>query len=410
MANIEARKNKDGKIISYRIKVYKGRDSNGKRLKPYTKTWKIPENWSDSKIQKELNRIATLFEEECKGGLVIDNRQTFSQYAEYVINLKEKNGIKHQTITLYKKLLERINLAIGHIKLADIRPQHLNNFYEQLRNDTNLTTGGKLSAKTIREHHALIGTILKQAEKEMLVTYNAASKASPPKNKKKPAQYLEIDEIKTIFNILEKEPLKWKVLIKLLAVTGARRGEILGLKWNKINFKENTIYINNNLLYTQERGIYEESPKTESSIRYVTLPKETIQLLKQYKKIYIEQKLSIGNKWIGKDDFIFTQENGLPMHPDSVTNYCRKLQDKYNTKIKEENKKLPEAKRKREIKLSPHIFRHSQASILIFMKVDPVTVSKRLGHSQVSTTSDIYSHIMKKADEGAAETLSQVLG
>ncbi len=409
MANIEARKNKNGKIISYRIKIYKGRDSNGKRLKPYTKTWKVPENWSDNKIQKELNRIATLYEEECKSGLVVDNRQTFSQYAEYVINLKEKNGIKHQTITLYKKLLERINIAIGHIKLTDIRPQHLNNFYEQLRNDINLTTGGKLSAKTIREYHALIGTILKQAEKEMLVTYNAASKASPPKNKRKPAQYLEIDEIKTIFNILEKEPLKWKVLIKLLAVTGARRGEILGLKWNKINFKENTIYIDNNLLYTQERGIYEESPKTESSIRYVTLPKETILLLKQYKKIYMEQKLSIGNKWIGKDNFIFTQENGLPMHPDSVTNYCRKLQNKYNIKIKEENKELPETKQKREIKLSPHIFRHSQASILIFMKVDPVTVSKRLGHSQVSTTSDIYSHIMKKADEGAAETLSQVL-
>ena len=105
-------------------------------------------------------------------------------YKRQVINLKEKNGIKHQTITLYKKLLERINLAIGHIKLTDLRPQHLNQFYEQLRNDTNLVTGGTLSAKTIREHHALISTILKQAEKEMLVAYNAASKASPPKNKK----------------------------------------------------------------------------------------------------------------------------------------------------------------------------------------------------------------------------------
>lgn len=409
MANIQPRKNKYGEIISYSIRVYKGRDNNGKQLKPYTMTFDIDPKWSTEKIEREVQKAAILFEKQCKEGLSLDTKQTFSQYAEYVVNLKEKTGIKHQTITLYKKLLERINLAIGHIKLTDVRPQHLNNFYEQLRNDTNLTTGGKLSAKTIREYHALIGTILKQAEKEMLVTYNAASKASPPKNKRKPAQYLEIDEIKTIFNILEKEPLKWKVLIKLLAVTGARRGEILGLKWNKINFRENTIYINNNLLYTQERGIYEESPKTESSIRYVTLPKETIQLLKQYKKIYIEQKLSIGNKWIGKDDFIFTQENGLPMHPDSVTNYCRKLQDKYNTKIKEENKKLPEAKRKREIKLSPHIFRHSQASILIFMKVDPVTVSKRLGHSQVSTTSDIYSHIMKKADEGASNILSDVL-
>lgn len=135
-------------------------------------------------------------------------------------------------------------MAIGHIKLTDLRPQHLNQFYEQLRNNTNLVTGGTLSTKkTIREHHALISTILKQAEKEMLIAYNAASKASPPKNKKKAAQYLEIDEIKTIFEIIENEPLKWEVLIKLLASTGARRGEILGLKWDKVNFKTSTMYI-----------------------------------------------------------------------------------------------------------------------------------------------------------------------
>lgn len=111
MANIEPRKNKDGKIVSYRIKVYRGRDESGKKLKPYSKTWKVPDNWSDNKIQKELNRIATLFEQECKDGLVIDDKQTFAQYSEYTIDLKKNvEKKKHSTIKRYNELLERINL------------------------------------------------------------------------------------------------------------------------------------------------------------------------------------------------------------------------------------------------------------------------------------------------------------
>jgi len=409
MANIEPRKDKNGKIISYRIKVYKGRDNEGKRLKPYTKTWKVPEGWSESKTKKELNKIATRFEDECKAGtVVLDTKQTFQNYAEYVIALKERNGTKHQTITLYKNLLKRINLAIGHIKLTDIRPQHLNQFYEQLARDgMNIKTGGKLSNKTIKEHHNLISTILIQAEKEMLVPYNAATKSSPPTSIRKQVGYFEANEIKKIFEILKTEPLKWQLIIHLLATSGCRRGEILGLKWNNVDFAKEQIYINNNLLYTKEKGIYEDTPKTKSSIRYVTLPIQTIQLLKKYKKYYSTQKLALGNRWVDLN-FVFTQENGLPMHPDSPTNYCKKLEKKYNNIICEENKLLPNDEQQREIKITPHIFRHSQASILIFMNVDPVTVSKRLGHAQVSTTSDIYTHIMAKADKEAAKKLESI--
>lgn len=413
MANIEPRKDKAGNIISYRIKVFKGRNSEGKRLKPDTMTWKIPKGWSENKIQKKLNEIATIFENECKKGLVVDNRQTFSQYAKYVLNLKEQNGIKHKTIESYKSLLERINIAIGHIKLKDLKPQHLNDFYTQLAQDgMNLITGKKLSPKSIKEHHNIISTILKQAEKEMLVLYNAATKASPPKNKKKKVNtndILEIDEIKAIFEILEQEPFKWQMIIQLLAASGCRRGEILGLKWKNVDFKNNKIFIDNNLLYTKTRGIYEESPKTESSIRQVTIPASTMELLKQYRKFYLKQKLALGSKWI-ECDFVFTQENGLPMHPDSPTGYCVKLQRKYNQLIVEKNKKLPEAKQKRRLHISPHVFRHSQASILIYLGIDPVTVSKRLGHAQVSTTSDIYGHIMQKADEESAKKLTKVFG
>ena len=402
MANIEARKDKNGNITSYRIKVFKGRDAEGKRLKPYCKTWKVPKgkNWSETKIQKELNKVATLFEDECKNGLVVDNRQNFAQYAEYVIDLKERTGIKHKTISLYKNLLQRINFAIGHIKLTDLRPQHLNLFYEELSKDgVNISTGGKLSAKTIREYHNLISTILDQAEKELLIPYNPATKATPPKLQRKEIIALEIEEIKRIFDILKDEPIKWRVAIHLLAASGCRRGELLGLKWGNIDFNKKQIFINNNILYSPDRGIYEDTPKTESSIRYISLPDETLRILKKYKIYYQKFKNSLGNKWSGSE-YVLTQEYGQPMHPDSVTGYCKKLEQKYNN--------LAQKHGWEPVKLTPHIFRHSQASILIYLKMDIVLVSKRLGHAQVSTTSDIYSHILKEADAQAAAKLSSI--
>lgn len=135
MANVQPRKNKLGEIISYSIRVHKGRDTNGKQLKPFCITWAVPEGLSLKKIQTELQKQVILFEKHCKEGIVADNKQTFEKYALYVISLKERTGIKHRTIVRYNELLQRINPAIGHIKLSDLRPQHLNAFYEQLSQD-----------------------------------------------------------------------------------------------------------------------------------------------------------------------------------------------------------------------------------------------------------------------------------
>ena len=92
MANITSRKDKNGNIISYRIRIYKGRDQFGKQLKPYEMTWKPNKNMTAKQIEKELNRQATLFEEKCKHGLVSDGKQTFAEYAEYVMKLKANQG------------------------------------------------------------------------------------------------------------------------------------------------------------------------------------------------------------------------------------------------------------------------------------------------------------------------------
>ncbi len=381
MANVQPRRNKDGKIISYSIRVHKGRDMNGKQLKPYTMTFNFDPNWSKKKIQAELNKAATLFEDECKKGIVADNKQTFEKYADYVIALKERTGTKHRTIVLYKELLKRINPVIGHLKLSEIKPQHLNKLYEQLSKDgLNKNTGGKLSNKTILEHHRLIRTILAQAEKEMLVMYNAAAKATPPKLEHKEANYFEQEDIENILYYAKFEPLKRQALLNLLVFTGCRRGEIMGLKWNKLDFKNNQISIDNNLLYSKDMGIYEDTPKTEQSKRTIKIPAPVMELLKEYKKEQNKKRLSLGTYW-QNTGFVFTQENGKPMHPDTLTDLCTKFENKYNKIITKENKEKP---KNEQLKLLPHInphaFRHSQASLLIFSGADCATISKRLGH------------------------------
>lgn len=122
-----------------------------------------------------------------------------------------------------------------------------------------------LSNKTILEHHRLIRTVLSQAEKEMLVPYNAASKATPPKAEQKEVNYFQTQDVERIRDALEGAPLKWKVATHLLLLTGCRRGEIMGLKWSKIDFEKSQIKIDCALLYSAKRGIYEDTPKQTTS-------------------------------------------------------------------------------------------------------------------------------------------------
>ena len=133
MPSITPRKNKAGEVISYRIRVSRGYDSEGKKLNPREMTWKPSPNMTPRQAEKEAQRQALLFEEQCRQGYAPDNRQTFAQYAAYVLQCKEQAGTKRRTLERYRSLLVRINAGIGHIKLAELRPQHLTAFYAQDR-------------------------------------------------------------------------------------------------------------------------------------------------------------------------------------------------------------------------------------------------------------------------------------
>ncbi len=337
MASIKCTKSKRG--TTYRIIVSGGYDENYKKI-CHIKTWRVPEGWTEKRAEREVHRLAVEFETQIKQGYLTDNRKIFSEYAEYVIELKERNGIKHNTILLYRYLLERLKPDIGHLKLVDIRPFHLNELYKKLSetgvrytekkvyskvdigkllkeksisrealsrsagvSHTTITSAcsgqkimfynaqkiakalgedvdtlfkadiqtAKLSPKTIKEYHRFIHVVLAQAEKELLIPYNAADKATPPKTSSHEVNYFQPNEISAILEALEQEPLRWRTITHLLIVTGCRRGEIMGLKWAKVDWDNSRIKIDNNLLYSRECGIYEGSTKTENT-RYIKLP------------------------------------------------------------------------------------------------------------------------------------------
>lgn len=391
MANIQPRYSKDGKLISYSVRVHRGRGQDGKQLKPWTATFDVAPTWTEKSARKKAEAFAATFEKECRAGTTSDSRLKFSEYCDYVIELKEQRGAKHSTIVRYKDLAARIAPVIGHIKLKDLRADHLNSLYTALAQPgQNKRTGGGLSAKTILEHHRLISTVLDQAEKEGLVPFNIAHKAMLPKQKKREVNYFQPEQVEDIRDALEQEPIKWRTITHLFLITGARRGEILGLKWDRVDFEGNRIHICNNVLYSADRGIYESTPKTDTSNRFITLPLETMKLLRKYRAWQNKERLRLG-EYCQPQGFVFSQDNGRPMHPDSVTDWLKKFSKRHG---------LPH--------VNPHAFRHTMASMLYFNGVDSVSISKRLGHAQVSTTANIYAHVMEEADQRNADILADV--
>lgn len=391
MANLQERRDKSGKLISYSVHVHRGRGRDGKQLKPWTATFEVAPTWTEKSARKKAEAFAATFEKECRAGTASDSRLKFAEYCDYVIDLKEQRGAKHSTIVLYRGLTSRIYPAIGHLKLKDIRADHLNSLYTSLAQlGQNKRTGGGLSAKSILEHHRLISTVLDQAEKESLVPFNVADKATLPKLERREVTYFQPEQVEAIRDALELEPIKWRTLVHMLLITGARRGEILGLKWDKVDFEGSKIHICNNVLYSADRGIYEDSPKTATSNRYVTLPLETMKLLRKYRAWQNEERLRMG-EYYQYQGFVFSQDNGKPMHPDSVTTWLDRFSKRHG---------LPH--------INPHAFRHTMASMLYFNGVDSVSISKRLGHAQVSTTANIYAHVMEEADQRNADILADV--
>lgn len=430
MSSIKKINNKNG--VCYRITVSNGRDITGKKLSKTT-TYYPDTSLSTKQQQLALEAFAIDFENKVKNDKLLDgSKMTFYEFTVKWIEEYASYQLEQTTLASYIDCLDRhIIPYLGHYKLSEIKPLHLQIFYNSLLpSDTKKTKNqAGYSTATIRKHHAVISSILSTAYYWEMIDSNPCERVKPPKSSKKTTKiryftieqancFLKALDLKYVFNYGERTrtssngkkysvkpykgvktiPLQLKVFFYMALLGGFRRGELVALTWDKINFENNTVTIDKATGYANHK-LYTKSPKTKGSERTVSLPNVVMDLLKLYKAEQNKQKELAGDKWI-ENNYVFVQWNGKQMHISTPTNTFNDILDKYNATVDNDSEKLPY--------IGLHGLRHTHATLLISANTDIKTVSARLGHSNASTTLNIYTHSIQKQDEICANTLDKM--
>ena len=453
MASIKKRENG-----TYLITVSCGYDMNNRQIRR-TMTYKPDGKMTPKQIEKEVNRQAVLFEEECQNGLASGGNTKLADFADQWM-VYQKKQLRPKTYQRYEGMLKRIKAGLGHLRLDRIQPRHLLAFYDNLSeggirldnkleckvnlkaylkkeklsmgdaarrsalpassvsalcrgNHCNRETGEKLSvglqmpldelfkplgkdkplaAKTVLHHHRMISSMLHTAVEWGLLLSNPCDRTKPPRVDKKEPKYLDEVQAAKLLDLLETEREDYRTMIRLLIFTGMRRGELLGLQWSDVDFERKTLQICRTIQYIPERGVYVDETKNTTSNRVIKLSQTAVDDLKRYRAWQTDRQLELGTYW-RNTGFIFTNDTGKPIHPDTISSWFSKF-------IKA-HKELPP--------ISIHSLRHTNATLQIAGGVPLTTVAKRLGHADTVTTSRIYAHAIKSADEAAAETLEDIL-
>ena len=381
---------------SYRLTVSEGFDLNGKPM-IHRKT--VHGTKKDAEV--ELAKFVT----EVQNGLVIDGKSL--KFSEFTEIWKRDYGSKELAPSTYKRYCRMLETRLlpyfGHFYINKIKPTDIMKFYDLLEKDTQLVrkkgnNGSKtkkpLSGKTILEHHRLLRAMLHKAVYWQLIVANPAERVQPPKARKPKRRSYDDEQTKILLENLEllpSEDTKYKVAIILTVFTGVRLGELMGLEWQDVDFKNGIISINRSSQYLADMGVFTKVPKTESSIREIAIPEFIISLLEEYKLWYEEQKSIYGELWTNSDR-LFVQADGKPMHPSTISKWFVKYVGQIGLPV-----------------INFHGLRHTNASLLVAQNIDIAVISARLGHAQISTTLDFYVHPLLSHNRKAGYALENLL-
>lgn len=248
-----------------------------------------------------------------------------------------------------------------------------------------------LSGSTVAKYHRLLSSILTAAVRWQVIPSNPCQRVEPPKQESAEVEVLDENEVAQLIECLNSEPLKYRTAIMLILYTGMRRGELMGLAWDDIDLDRGIISVRKSLLYTPNKGVYEDTPKTKKSDRVINIPDDMTRLLSAYAAEQAAVKLKMGDLW-HESGKVFTSDTGEVMHPDSLSSWFKRFVKRHG---------LPD--------IHIHTLRHVSATLLILGGTDIATVSGRLGHANRTTTLNIYTHAVQQADAMAAEKLQDML-
>jgi integrase len=391
----------DGK---YRLWVSNGRGPDGKRLR-YSRVVK-------AKDDKEAKKLLVKFEKEVlKDELPVPKRITFRQLWEIYMRDHVSLACAPKTYAWYEQLSKRVFPALGHYRVSAIQPAQISNFYALLK-DENATIGGfkgGLAPSSIKHYERALRAVFNFGITYKIIKENPANSVKAPKVEHREQLAYDENSIQVMLDAIARETLKWQSLIVFDISTGLRRGEVAGIKWCDIDFKEHTVKIKRAVQYIAKKGLLIGDTKTPESKRIISLSDlavalllawkedQKINLLKRYDQLKCSKVLTTETiKYMDalkrriddlEDQYVWQQYDGQPIMPDSITTFW--------TRFRKKNE-LPN--------VTFHGLRHTLATISLAEGIDVKTLARQLGHSKTDVTLNTYAH----AVEGASRKIANI--
>ena len=346
-------------------------DNKGKRHVKYVSTG-LPEKGNKRKAEAELAKIRSSFEPPQE----VDELSSDMPFADYllqwldIVRVRVKPTTYGSCESMVKQTIEPY-FRSRNITLRGLEARHIQQFYsEKLR---------QVKANSVIHYHAVIHQALKYAMKTDLVPQNVAMKVDRPKKNDFQPVFLDADEMQQLFEVVKGTRLELPVLVA--AFYGLRRGEVVGLKWDAIDFERGTLTVKRTVTSISVDGkmqiCEQESAKTKSSLRTLPLVGSFREYFSEVKAAQEVNKKVCGNCYNYRyDGYVFVDEMGELMNPNYLTNYFPEYIQKHGMK-----------------KMRFHDLRHSCASLLLANGVPLKQIQEWLGHSDFSTTANIYAHL-----------------
>ncbi|WP_195513880.1 tyrosine-type recombinase/integrase [Turicibacter sanguinis] len=330
-----------------------------------------------TKKEAEAALREALREFEINGLVENHTNYTIEEYVKYWFDNVAINYLKYETLHGYSNIAHKhIYPEIGHIPLRNATPALLQNFFS-----------GKLKTYSADSIVSGIRNILsnsfKLAVKQNLLPRNPLSQIELKSSKTKEKKIRTVTKEDLEHFIKETKETRYYIAFIIAIQTGARRGEILGLTWEDIDFENNTLTINKILQYQQDKGLILSSTKTSSSVRTVLMTQTLVNELKRHKQAQDERKEYYGDLYFKEHAFVCCNDDGSPINPICLTQFTNKLSKKNGYPFRF------------------HDLRHTHATLLLEADVNIKVVQQRLGHENIKTTLNVYSHITNKLEEDA---------
>lgn len=315
----------------------------------------------------------------------IDNDIIFMDYIENYVLSKEKE-LSPNVFFAYKSNLKVMRKFFGNkLKVKDVTYHHIEDFYDYLKN----SRGNK--NVTVKHHAIILSPALRQAYRDDLIPKNPYEFMPHIKREKSLMKYYNKDELEKLFEYTDKTALK--LIVRMAAYYGFRRSELIGLKWDAIDFENKRITIKHKVLSVEGKLYLSDTLKTQASHRTLPLLPEIEKFLLERKNQIEHNKELFGKSYIHKyDDYVFVDDIGDLFNPDQVT-------DRFQYILKKNKLRY----------IRFHDLRHSCASLLVASKVPMKNVQEWLGHSNFNTTADVYSHLDYSSKYESANAIASAL-